>query len=170
MSAASLMPLGGRSVEISPRINKSARVPYHSMEAASLHATTEGGLCAAGVPLHHAKWTPGSSTCTPTHRPSAHSLARLPRELGGHEDDEEAGGPPRHGTLMGPTGRGTPPPAATPDLLGAVGALMIGDPAQGSEASAQADLSMSRAERRCAQLREANCRQIPFYLFLSHIY
>ena len=140
-------------MEITPRINKSAIVPYHTMEAASLRDTTEGGLCAAGVPLHHAKWTPGSTTCTPTHRPSAHSLARLPRELGGYADEDGEAGQPQGSTILNSTDRSSPFLRDAGGHVRGVGAHMVGAPCDEPEAAAQADLA--QAERRCARLREA---------------
>ena len=121
-----MLTQGGRSAEIRPRITMTALVPYHSMEAASLRETTEGGLCAAGVPLQHVRWTPGSTTCLPTHRPSAHSLARMPRELGGFAEDDGDDSFMGQSTRRGSTGRGSSPPSGGREPLAAVGAHILG--------------------------------------------
>ena len=147
-----MLTQGGRSAEIRPRITMTALVPYHSMEAASLRETTEGGLCAAGVPLQHVRWTPGSTTCLPTHRPSAHSLARMPRELGGFAEDDGDDSFMGQSTRRGSTGRGSSPPSGGREPLTAVGAHVLGAFDGGVE-EARSDLD--RAERRCALLREA---------------
>ena len=169
--------------DLRPRIDGSVRIPYHSTEEANLRSITETALSAAGVPRQHVAWTPGSTTCLPSHIPSAYARDTLPTMLGGSIPDEEwlesnddfgyavAG----RRTLMGDTGdtHRSPPRPRAPSVgallvsageagdappIALMGAISLADSAEEEgpeQVVAEAAAALRRAERGVRQLREA---------------